>query len=108
MRNLGFSTKYLNFSKKVRDKVKNKIKELQSRAQTQRIGEVLAHKLDEKMYNLLDRIEGIAWKMRYTFCPTDSLWRTRMKLKRILESSKSDSDEDLELLLLKLEKYGGD
>ena len=101
MRNLGFSTKYLNFSKKVRDKVKNKIKELQSRAQTQRIGEVLAHKLDEKMYNLLDRIEGIAWKLRYTVVPDpDALWRTRMKLKRILESSKSDFDEDLELLLL--------
>ena len=87
---------YKNFTEKVRDK----IKEFRYRAQTQRIGEVLAQKLDEKMYNLLDRIEGIAWKMRYTFCPTDSLWRTRMKLKRILESSKSDSDEDLELLLL--------
>ena len=96
MRNLGFSTKYLNFSEKVKDKVKNKIKELQNRAQTissQRIAETI----DEKLYSFLDGIEGLAWKIRNV--TENSLWRTRRRLKRIVENSQNESD-DLDLLLL--------
>ena len=96
---------YKNFSNKVLGKVKRAITRAQNKTLTERITE----KLDEKMYSILDKVEDIAWRMRYTLCPdTDFLWRTRSKLRRMkerIEEQSSDEDLDLELFL---ELYGGE